>query len=91
MVQRERFSVLVQRPFVACRDPGLIEDIEMGRSQTDPYLASRQPGRHRVVGLTDTDPRFVIDTAFELDHYIERLDCQRLEVGLFNTEVFPGR
>ena len=59
----------------------------MGGPKTDPNFAPDEAHRHRVVGLTDTDPRFVIDTAHKIDRHIKRVNCQRLEQRLFQNEM----
>ena len=56
MVQGQRFGAFVQRPWVACHDGGTVNDFEMRGPETDPYLLSDALDRHRVVGLTHTDP-----------------------------------
>ena len=63
----------------------------MGGSETDPDLAPNEVDWHRVVGLADTDPRFVIDTAHKIDRHIERFNCQRLEQRLFQSEMLTDR
>lgn len=62
----------------------------MGRPETNPYLAPDEVGWHRVIRLTDTDPCFVIDPAFQFDRHIEGFTVQRSEVGQFKGEVFPN-
>jgi hypothetical protein len=75
---------------VTRHDDRSVQDLEMRGSETDPYLLPGEAHWHRVVGLTDTDPGFVIHPALKLNCHIERLNAQRLEVGLFGSEVFPN-
>jgi hypothetical protein len=81
-VQGQRFGAFVQRPGMTRHDDRSVQDLKIGGPETDPYLAPGEAHWHRVVGLTDTDPGFVIHPGLEDDRHIERLNrCGSGSVG----------